>query len=210
MTIRATSLMAVLAMTVAACGQSSAAEVPSVADTDTSIPGDVASLGGETEGQASEEVEVDAEAAMLEFAQCLRDQGFDVEDPTVDADGNVRPPRLGGGGGLGTGQNIDREAMQEAREACSDLIEGVSFGFQEVDQTALQDQLVEFAACAREQGLDVDDPDFSEGGFGGRGILGDLDRNDPEVAAALDACSDILGAFGFGAGGGPGRNQGGN
>ncbi|MEA2009458.1 MAG: hypothetical protein U9N78_02025, partial [Actinomycetota bacterium] len=37
---------------------------------------------------------VETEAAMLDFAQCLREQGFEVGDPTVDADGNVQLPPI--------------------------------------------------------------------------------------------------------------------
>lgn len=205
MSMRVFALVAAIAMVLVGCGESSATEVASAEDTETTIADDVASLGGEGDGETSTPEEVDAEAAMLEFAQCLRDQGIDVEDPTVDADGNVLPPRPAGGF-----DDIDREALGTAQQECAHLLEGVSLGFADIDQTELQDQLVEFTACLRDQGLDVDDPNFSEGGFGGRTILGDLNPDDPEVAEALDACSDVLGAFGFGQGGGRGGNQGGN
>ncbi|MEN8114577.1 MAG: hypothetical protein ABFS21_09335 [Actinomycetota bacterium] len=56
----------------------------------------IASLGSETQSASvdSDATETDSiadtEEAMLAFTQCLRDQGIDIDDPTVDADGNVR------------------------------------------------------------------------------------------------------------------------
>jgi hypothetical protein len=41
----------------------------------------------------------------------------------------------------------------------------------------------------RDEGLEVADPDFSTtSGQGGGGMLGDLDRTDPAVTAALEVC----------------------
>jgi len=36
--------------------------------------------------------ELDNEAKVMAFAQCMRDEGFELKDPTVDADGNVQIP----------------------------------------------------------------------------------------------------------------------
>ncbi|GAG42818.1 unnamed protein product, partial [marine sediment metagenome] len=50
----------------------------------------------ENQEQAGDEAADDPvsdEEAILAFAACLRDEGIDVDDPTVDADGNLRPPR---------------------------------------------------------------------------------------------------------------------
>jgi len=77
----------------------------------------------------------------------------------------------------------------------------------------LESSLTEFdtvvrqvAVAARDNGIDLPDPDMSvladgPGAGPGRGIFGDvdLDPNDPDVEAAVEVCQDEL-AFG-----GPGR-----
>ncbi len=181
MTRRFAALM-VVALVFAACSEA-AANVASLENAD-----------GVEDPQANQE-EVDTEVALLAYAQCMRDNGVDVPDPTVDSEGNVQLPRP-------NGADIDRNALGVAREACSQHLEGLSLGFGGGgDQTEIEDQLLAFAECLRDQGLEVDDPDFSEGGARGRGILGGLDQDDPEVAAALDACGDLF-TFGAGARGG--------
>jgi len=193
---------AVLALVAAACGGSDASDgVASLESeaTDTTV------ADGAVAG-------VDVEQALIEFAACMRENGVDMEDPTVDADGNVQFGRFGGGRGQPGEAGFDREAVFAAREACAPYIEGVTLGFRgERDQEAFQDTLVEFAQCMRDNGVDVDDPDFSNFGPGGGndgepggGPFGDLDRSDPTFQAAQDACGDILGGFGPGGGLRPG------
>lgn len=151
----------------------------------------------------------DTETQMLEFAACMRDEGVDIGDPVVDADGNVTFGNLAPGAGGGGGRP---EGLREGFDACGDLLDGVQLGGRggpggDVDQTERQDAQLEFTQCLRDEGVDVDDPDFSEPGQPGegdgpRGPLQDLDRSDPAVEAAMDACGDLL--TGFGPGGGPG------
>jgi hypothetical protein len=151
---------------------------------------------------------VNTEAALLAFAQCIREHGVEIPDPTVDADGNVliQPP---------AGAVSDpalRERFGEARTACADHLEGVTQGFTNEDRAQLQDQLVAVAQCMRGKGIDVPDPDLSQLGQGsqepggGGGLFGDsIDRNDPAVQAALRECQTEV----FGPGGGPGPFGGG-
>ncbi len=51
-----------------------------------------------------------------------------------------------------------------------------------------------FTRCLREQGLEVDDPDFS-GGSGGF-LGGELDPSDPDVEAAMEECRPLMEAAG--------------
>lgn len=189
MTSRRVSVLVALALGLSACGGADASS--------TSSPlagsGGVASLDDTTssDGDAAEPVEVDAEAQMLAFAQCLRDQGFDVSDPTVDADGNVVPGGLNNGGG---GEGGRPAGFGEAREVCSEFLEGVTLGRQNRDLTESLDQQLEFTACMRDNGFDLPDPDPGAGG--GRGVLQDIDRDDPAYQAAFENCSDILGGAG--------------
>ena len=153
--------------------------------------------------------EVDPEQAMLDLTQCIRDQGIDISDPTVDADGNPQLSRPE------FGEEGPPEGFREAIQACAGLIEGVTLGRQGQDLSALQDTLVEYAACMRTEGYEMDDPDFSNFGQPGEGagpgqgggIFGDIDREDPDFISANAECEDILAGFGPGGGGGPGGGR---
>ncbi len=184
----------VLALVIAACG--------------TRSDNDVATLEGETdtsEGASSDEG-LDAEEALLEFAQCMRDNGVsDFPDPELDENGNLQLFRGGGGGQGGPGGlGADQGTLQAAFQECGDLIEGViQNNFRNFDQTEFQDAFLEFAVCMRERGVDMPDPDFSGGfGPGGGGLFGDIDPQDPAFQEAAELCQGIFeGGFGPGGGG---------
>jgi hypothetical protein len=183
----------------------------------------VASLNDDTpassESDSAATPQLSDEETILEFAACMRENGVeDFEDPDVDANGGVQF-RFGGQDGA---SDVDRETMQAAFEVCGDLLGAVAFGGGGVDRSEIEDQLYEFAACMRDNGIDMDDPSFAGGpgqgggaepGEGG-GPFGDsFDPSDPETAAALEVCQSEFGGFG-GPGGGPGGgppggNQGG-
>ncbi len=189
-------LVAVLALVATACG--------GTADADEGV----ASLDSSQSLEASDLTvapQVNEEEALLAFTQCLRDNGVDVTDPTVDAAGNLRLSRPNDA----AGQSQDaREEFRAAREACGELLEGVTLGFQDVDQTELEDRLLEFAACMRENGYeDMPDPDLSDFGTlgqGGGGPFGQFDRDDPAFQEAQEQCQEVLAGFGPGPGGGRG------
>lgn len=130
----------------------------------------VASLGGgATDDATATTVSVDAEEALLEYAACMRENGVDMQDPTVDADGNVQ-------GGFGPELGIDpgSEEFRVAQEACGDLLEGVTLGGGprgDIDMTAVQDAMNSFTDCLRDEGLDVDDVEMPQPGE--RGPNGD-------------------------------------
>ncbi|MCP4304077.1 MAG: hypothetical protein GY788_04180 [bacterium] len=204
-------LLLALGLIAAACGGSDESDtgVASLDVTDTTVTGDI---GTEDEGA------VDAEQAMLDLAACLRDNGVEIEDPTVDASGNVQ---FGGfrGATAADAAEIDREAFRAAMDQCQEILEGVALGFGgrgDIDVTELQDTMVEYAACMRDNGYDMDDPDLTSLGpgsggearaGGGGGPFGDIDRDDPDFVAAQEVCGDILGGL---PGGGLGRRGGGN
>ncbi len=171
-------------------------------------PEGIASLegdDGETTTTAATGTTVDREQAMLDFAQCMRDHGVDMEDPTVDENGDFRMVRPSGGGESGEFEPGDREAMQAAREACSSYLEDIAQGFERPDMTEMQDLMLQYAACMRENGVDMPDPDFSDTGeSGGQGPgsrlgfdTGDYDRDDPVFQAANDICREVFGADGM-------------
>ena len=189
-------LLACLALVAAACGGTEASE--DVASLETAGDGLELAVPEELESES----ELTQEEAFLAFTACMRDEGIDLPDPEVDSEGNVQ---------LGIRQaaqtaGLDREQLQAGFEVCGELIEGFTQGFQRPDQTEIEDQLLAFAQCLRDQGLDVDDPDLNftpgEGGGQGGGPFGDLDLDDPEFQAAAEQCEEFL--PNFGGGGGPG------
>jgi hypothetical protein len=192
-------LVAAMAVALTACGGSSGARVASIED---------ATFDPAT-NTTTEAGVVDEEAAVLAFAECMRDQGVtDFEDPDIGADGSIEF-RLRG---QAEASGVDRETMQAAFEACRTEIEGLAFGPGSVDRSEIEDDLVEFAACVRDNGYDMPDPDFSamgpgQGGEEGQGgPFAGIDPDDPAFRSAVDACQEIFGGLPFGGrgpGGGP-------
>jgi len=126
----------------------------------------VASLDG-SNGEAVTATTVDTQEAMLAYAECMRENGVDMQDPTFD-DGNLT------GGGLGPDSGIDPRSteFQTAQESCGGLIEGIDLrggpGGQ-LDRDAIQLAMTDFTECLRDQGLEVDDITFGPQGDGGPG-----------------------------------------
>jgi hypothetical protein len=148
-------------------------------------------------GAATANSEAATEAALLAFAQCMRDQGIDdMPDPTVDSQGNVRIQRPPGDLHDDPAQH---ERFEAARDACAKYLEGVTQGFSHADDTEAQDKFLQLAQCLRGRGVDVPDPDFSGGGHDPFGDS--LDRSDPSVQEALRACQqEVFGSEGVGHG----------
>jgi hypothetical protein len=144
----------------AACGSSGGSEAAQVATLTTD---GAAAVVTETT------VAADTADALLAYAQCMRDNGIEMEDPTFDADGNVEGGFRPGGDGVDFGS----EAFQTAQTACGSLIEGVDLGGRGgagFDRTAMQDAFNSFTACLRDEGLEVDDITMGDGpGAGGPG-----------------------------------------
>jgi hypothetical protein len=136
--------------------------------------------------------EKDQEQAMLDFAQCVRDNGVpEFPDPVPNEEGGfefTRPP-------AGT----DRDAVLRAMKSCGDILTdaGVSFGAQdEESQAERQDALLAFAQCMRGEGFDVPDPDPNTGLANLREALQDIDRNSPKFQQAFEKCQEKLAGAG--------------
>lgn len=192
MNVRIAGVLGAMVFAATACGAADA----SGAGLSLTAGSEVASIaqdGGAFDDVTSTDA-IDSEGQLLLFAECIRAEGFEIDDPTVDAEGNVVLPRPT----ENSGTPGPPEGFIDARDACAQHIEGVTLGFQGGDQTELQDQLLEFTACVRENGFDLADPDFSSAG-GGRGLLQQADQDDPAYQAAAANCD--LGGFRGGRGG---------
>ena len=88
---------------------------------------------------------------------------------------------------------VDEAELQATFELCAQYLEGVNFGFERVFETEFQDQVVVFAGCMRENGVNMPDPDFS-GILEGRSLFPgwEPEPNDPDFEAALESCEDQL------------------
>ena len=121
-------------------------------------PSGVATLqspgAGEADPSASPSASLDPETARLEFARCMREHGIDLPDP--GSGGASGPITIGGNG-------PDVEKMQDAMEACQQFLGDAVGAPAEIDPE-MQDKMLEFAKCMRENGVDFADPDFSGGG----------------------------------------------
>lgn len=193
----ATVLAVALGLVVAACGGGTDAASDGVA----SLESNTATNQGSTT-LATEASPEDVEAAVLAFAACMREHGVDMEDPTVDADGTIEFGFRSGSGQAGG--DIDREALRSARDECGEHLESVTLGFRRGDDSELQDTLFAYAQCMRDNGYQMDDPDFSSFGPGSEGDeaeprfgpFGVIDPEDPAFQAAQEACEEILAGFG--------------
>jgi hypothetical protein len=142
------------------------------------------------------------ESARLKLRQCLREHGANVPES----------------GGPGAAQNVPRATLQAAFKACQKYATG-AFGTapSAAQQAQTRDQLVKYASCMRENGLQIADPTTATGGgpggpggAGGTGFFSELRklRQDPKFAAANSKCSKNLpnrgqgGPRGLGGGGG--------
>jgi hypothetical protein len=145
----------------------------------------------------------DREEALLDFAQCMRDNGIDMPDPQISEDGNggILIEQREGRGGL----DPDSEEFQAAQKECDQILED-GMGAIELDpeqQAEMQERLLEFAQCMRDHGIDMPDPVFGEDGRveiranAPEGGGGDP-RDDDDFQAAQEECNEDGGMFGPG------------
>lgn len=161
-----------------ACSGGGAETTVTVASLETSIPSEAVTTT----------TPIDMEEAAMAAVACFREQGVDLPDPVTDSNGNVQfsadfDP-----------STLDQDAMAAAQEACSEELSRVITGFIGTDLTSLQDGLLAYAQCMRDNGFDMPDPDFSGFADGGlaAGPFGEIDQTDPDFVTANDACEEIL------------------
>jgi hypothetical protein len=146
-------------------------------------------FGGSGNGSASAPASADPLEQGRKFAQCMRDQGVDLPDP-------------GSGGGFQTPKPgkplLDPKSptVKAALEACKSLDPNSGGDAQPpIDPTQLA-QMLEFAKCMREHGIDMPDP-----GANGGHQTPNSNPDNPALKVAGEACkgkvpSDVSTAFG--------------
>lgn len=168
----------VLLFTATACGSEDEG-TDEVASLDDGAAGDE----GDGDGDGAEG---SVEEQALAYAQCMRDNGVDMPDPEVDEEGRLQ---LRGRAGV---EMPDEATMERAQEACADLQPDFGGEISPEDQAEMQDRLLAFAECMRDNGIDMPDPDF-DGGMVRFGPPEGVDPEDPAFREAQETCMDEVG-----------------
>ena len=152
-------------------------------------------------GSGEQASKAEVEEAQLEFAQCMREHGVDVPDPTNGGGIVLKQSARGGPGEKDAGGSSPQ--IEAANEACEHLIKDVIPEPSPGQREEMKEQLLEFAQCMREHGIDMPDPTFEGAGKVKMSIKGPRggSPNDPLMKKAQEACqSDGNGPMMFRAG----------
>ena len=158
----------VLAASLAACGGASGTGNDGVVS--------LASPSASPAAPGAPGASVDPEEAMQAFTKCMKEHGVDIQvavavdgstsgtlgGPSLNSSGpgTAVDPQAGGGA-----TDVDPKKMEEADKACRDLLPSGMMGDPNATVPPEQvEQLLGFAKCMREHGVDFPDPQFSGGG----------------------------------------------
>jgi hypothetical protein len=150
----------------------------------------VAACGEDDAGGAStgSDPESEAREAGLKFAQCMREHGVDMPDPSSDGGRQTFK--------VGPGEETSPEEFEEAQAACQKYMDDVEPPeMSEEQQQEFRESALAHARCMRENGIEnFPDPTFDE--RGGAQLRLDrstgIDPDDPEFKEAQKACEDTL------------------
>ena len=148
----------------------------------------VASCGGDDPAASAADRERESREAGLEFAQCMRENGVDMPDPS--STGGRQAFRIG------PGEETTPEEFEAAGEACAKYRERMKPPeLSEEQQQEFKEAALANARCMREHGIeDFPDPTFGENG-GAQIRIGKgsgIDPEDPEFQEAQEACEELM------------------
>jgi hypothetical protein len=156
----------------------------------------VAGCGGDSETPASSKQGVNAatKKALLQYAQCMRDHGVNMPDPTF-TEGGARVT-------MRQEKGADPDKTRAAEEACKSYQDQVKPPEMSADdQKKMKDAALKNAQCMRDHGIDFPDPEFGEGGrmMQKIGPGSGIDPNSQKFKDAMKACQkDAPGGMMFG------------
>ena len=125
--------------------------------------------------------EITFEEGVLNFAQCMREEGINFPDPTFDIDGNPQFDNL---------EIENEEEFENAFENCEDILRNAlpeQFDLDPEVEAALVDASLEFSQCMRDEGIDFPDPKPGEFGFFAFRDA-DIDFSSEAVQEAFEIC----------------------
>jgi len=205
-TASALALAATLGLSLAACADEAGGDDDAVASIDDSASatdddgGDDGGSDDDGGGGGGRPDWSEFRVAALEYAQCMRDNGIDIPDPTFDSDGGGRV-MIGGEIEAGTTGGPSEE-FEAADEECRPILEEAAPEMQLTpeEQAEMQDRLVAMAECMRARGHDMPDPQVGEGGRvtigGGPGAPLGGGPGDDEFTQDMEECSEEAGMDG--------------
>lgn len=173
----------------AACSPSedTSATIPSSADL-------VATTTTSTEVTTTTVAQLGFEQATLQFTACMREEGVDLPDIRLDAQGR---PVLGE---LLDAVDTSSVVFRGALASCSSILTqsgAIDLTTDPEIQAIILDQLQQFSTCMRDEGVtQFPDPVATFAGTGSPYPLEQIPFNDPAFAAAAGACQDIIGSLG--------------
>lgn len=134
------------------------------------------------------------EEITTEFTTCLREHGFSTADPTLNADGSIDLESLRDSILQDPVFDINSESTVRVFEDCLPLLEDATFATtpSQEDQIELQDNLLEFAQCIRDNGIDVPDPEFSGDPRQAMQSMFEDVISTPKLEEAVSSCIGII------------------
>ena len=161
-----------------------------VARVSDTISGSPVQLGSSTSGVGGDTQQLTDEEIVTLFASCMRDKGFDVPDPELTSDGTVKWDSVKGALGEEAGFNAKSEKGIKALDECLPLLEGITRADKKSteDETELKDNLLKFARCLRDHGMDVSDPDFDDPRPDMKSMISNLKGAKSRVETAVGSC----------------------
>jgi hypothetical protein len=141
----------------------------------------VASLGGSDKATTTRaDAGSDNRQRALAYARCMRQHGIDMPDPKFDAAGRMAQQ-------LPAGVGPDDPQFKAADQACKQYAPS---GEPEKPDPQTQQQMLAYARCMRQHGIDMPDPKPG-GGIDADGAKG-VDLNSPKFKAADQACQQYV------------------
>jgi hypothetical protein len=156
--LAATAGLMMLTPVLGACGGGASGDSPEVASIDDGEGPDDDATDDSTDDTTA--TSVDFEEAMLAYTECMRDEGIDMPDPTKNADGGTE---------MAVDLNEvapDKETFDKAEEKCSPLLEDAvtDMTIDPEQEAEMRKQMLDYAECMRDHGIDMPDPTFSTDG----------------------------------------------
>jgi hypothetical protein len=143
----------------------------------------VASLSGSNKATTTTAAPLskqDAQQAALAFARCMRQHGIDMPDPQFSGDKITQGLNAGPGS-----KGPDDPKFKAAQQACNKYLPNGGQPIKPDPQQ--QQQMLAFARCMRQHGIDMPDPDPNGGAIIINGDKG-VGPDDPKFKAAQQAC----------------------
>ena len=119
----------------------------------------------EKSSENDKNTDLDDEELTISFVDCMRSEGFNVSDPTLNADGTVNLSEIRKSIAQNPDFDIRDSKTLNSLDKCLPILEDATFAQipSQEDEIEFQDNLLSFAECVRSRGVEIPDPDFSDG-----------------------------------------------